>query len=179
MTAGYTADELLHDAVIAVDLSRPEVADAYGGSDRLTFQFMPEEISDSVTPNWEQIDILGRSEPFQAYSNTSAREFSFDLEFYAVGSGMSQTPSPAPRQIVKPDGSTQYEMRRDTTTLSLDQNPEINNAIDSQVLRRVRFLQSLAYPILDQSGYVTPPTTCWLIIGELIMSMPLLAKILG
>ena len=49
----------------------------------LYFQSMPQEIGDTSTPNWNDVQILGRSEPIRVYANTSARTFTFPLQFHA------------------------------------------------------------------------------------------------
>jgi len=51
--------------------------------DRLNFTFLPEEISEDASPNWDEIAVIGRSEPYQGYNSTSANEISFDLNFVA------------------------------------------------------------------------------------------------
>lgn len=43
----------------------------------------------------------------------------------------------------------------------------IENAIDAEVLSNVRFIESLAYPVLRDDGVVTEPASCWLTIGKL------------
>ena len=150
-------DEIIYDAWLAVDKSRPEVRNAYDGYDRLQFQWFPEEISDSVQPNWEAVDVLGRSEPFQNYSNTSAREFTLDLEFYATGIG-KVSPLIMAGGILSEFGVE-----------SVDENEFMSpmfDSIDLQVLQKIRFIQSLAYPIKTTAGYVSAPAECFLVIGK-------------
>ena len=51
---------------------------------KLTFQFMPEEISDSKGANYTETEIVGRSHPIQGYSSSGARTLSFTLQFYQM-----------------------------------------------------------------------------------------------
>lgn len=129
------AAELLH-AVLVVDRVRPEVWRTYQHQDRVHFRFTQEEISLSgATPNWQEVEVLGRSEPFQLYASTGAEQFNIEFWFFAQGDHPNDT---------------------------------IPQAIDREVLRNVRFLQSLKFPIYKASGMSTPPATCWLIVGNLI-----------
>ena len=58
----------------------------------LIFDYIPEEISDSKTANYNYVDIPGRSEPIIGYTNSSLREFSIHLMFMA-GIGQRSHPS--------------------------------------------------------------------------------------
>lgn len=50
---------------------------------RLFFQNMPEELAESKAANWNDTEILGRSEPIKAYSSSTARAISLTLQFAA------------------------------------------------------------------------------------------------
>lgn len=76
----------LSEAALVVDITRPEVRDTYAGfKDRVKFQWTPENINTSVAPSWEQVAVLGRSEPFWIYANTGSKTISFDFRFAAQG----------------------------------------------------------------------------------------------
>lgn len=49
---------------------------------KVTFQFMPDEISDSKSANYSDTEIIGRSHPIKGYSSSGARTLSFTLQFY-------------------------------------------------------------------------------------------------
>lgn len=134
---------LVKNAVLVVDKTRREVARAYAGHDRVEFVFWPEEITDSVSPNWESVDVLGRAEPFQIYANTGPRTISLEFTFFAQG--------------------------------SMTKGGSIPASIDLEVMRNVRFLRSLAYPLVGEDGLVRRPATCWLRLGELLTSRVILA----
>jgi hypothetical protein len=52
---------------------------------RLLFSFLPREgIRDQKSANWQQIEVLGRSEPYRSWSASSVRTIGFQLEFYAT-----------------------------------------------------------------------------------------------
>lgn len=138
---------LVKNAVLIVDKTRREVANAYAGHDRVEFTTWPEEIEDSVSPNWEQVDVLGRAEPYQIYANTGPRTISIEFMFFAQGSPTK-------------GGS-------------------IPEAVDFEVMRNVRFLRSLAYPIIGQDGLIRRPATCWLHLGSLLTSRVILADAPG
>lgn len=47
-----------------------------------TFYVVPDEVSDSVTSNYESEEIRGRSSPIKGYNSTSARVVSYTLELH-------------------------------------------------------------------------------------------------
>ena len=57
----------------------------HGGKEKefIDFYYVPEEISDSVEPTYEEFVIIGRSSPIQGYSSTGARSISLELQFFA------------------------------------------------------------------------------------------------
>jgi hypothetical protein len=52
--------------------------------DRLSFQLMPEVITDTKSANYSEIPILGRSIPFLGYANSSSRAIGLSLQFVAL-----------------------------------------------------------------------------------------------
>ena len=57
--------------------------DLGSGSEYIDFFYVPEEITDSVTPEWNPITVIGRSAPIHAYSGTGARSLALELNFFA------------------------------------------------------------------------------------------------
>ncbi len=51
--------------------------------ERVTFQLMPESITDTKSVSWSDIPIAGRSEPIKVYAGCGPRSFSFSLTFCA------------------------------------------------------------------------------------------------
>ena len=134
MPTGYTeTSQPIKNAWLAVDMSRPEAANAYQEMNQIHFTYWPEEITDSVAPNWEQVEVLGRAEPYHIYANTGARTIPVEFTFFAQGS------------------FTRFE--------------NISGAIEQEVLSKVRFLRSLAYPLLGSDGLIRRPATCRLKLG--------------
>lgn len=80
-------DAKWYQAFVVVDTaSRVEVEATYRDIDRVNFMYTMEEFGPSgEEANWEEVPIIGRSEPFQNYANTSARSWSLTFEFYAQG----------------------------------------------------------------------------------------------
>jgi hypothetical protein len=58
-------------------------------SEFLSFYWIPEEISEEVSANWEEITIIGRSAPIHSYAGTGPRTISVELQFVADGTGDS------------------------------------------------------------------------------------------
>jgi hypothetical protein len=74
-------------------IERAFILDLESGQ-RLFFQNMPEEIAESKAANWNDTDILGRSEPLKAYGGSTARAVSLTLQFAAsIDSGDGGTSS--------------------------------------------------------------------------------------
>ena len=53
------------------------------GSSYIDFFYIPGEISEEVTPDWQDIVVIGRSSPLHAYGSTGARSVSLELNFFA------------------------------------------------------------------------------------------------
>jgi hypothetical protein len=80
-------DATWYNAFVVVDTAtRTEVQATYQDIDRVNFQYTMEEFGPSgEEANWEEVPIIGRSEPFQNYANTAARSWQITFEFYAQG----------------------------------------------------------------------------------------------
>ena len=63
--------------ILALDYDEGE------GVNPLYFERMPESIEDSVSAEYDDVSILGRSSPHKAYSGTSGRSISLELQFIA------------------------------------------------------------------------------------------------
>lgn len=59
--------------------------DIPGGSPNayIDFFYIPEEIGDDVTPEYNDLVIVGRSAPIHAYGSTSARALNLEIVFFA------------------------------------------------------------------------------------------------
>jgi len=117
----------------------------WGESDTLQFGYIPEEISDSKSANYNLIDIPGRSEPIISYMNSSPRELSLHLIFMA---GV---------------GQDKHTATGDSSSITED-NPQ-------RVKQKVDWLRSLVYPDYSAAGIVRPPHRVLLSIGNLIKSV--------
>jgi hypothetical protein len=118
---------------LAVDPSTPAGA-TYGGNGKVHFTWFPDSFTTSAAPNWEGVQVLGRSEEFKIYANTGNREITVQFEFFAQGPG------------------------------------DLDGAIEREVLQKVRFLESLAYPVEQGNGLVAEPAVCWLKLGGFLRS---------
>lgn len=116
----------------------------WGESDTLQFGYIPEEISDSKSANYNLIDIPGRSEPIVSYMNSSLRELSLHLIFMA---GIGQ----------------------DKHTIGDSTNVTEDDPL--RVKQKVDWLRSLMHPDYSSAGIVRPPHRVLLSIGNLIKSV--------
>lgn len=60
------------------------------GPEYLDFFYIPGEISDEVSPDWQDITVIGRSSPIHAYGGTGARSISLELNFFAEEDAKSE-----------------------------------------------------------------------------------------
>jgi len=56
------------------------------GGNTIKFQFMPEDVSDSKSANYNETEIMARSMPLMGWSSSGARQLSFTLQFYKTAS---------------------------------------------------------------------------------------------
>lgn len=103
---------------------------------KLIFEYIPTEISDSKSASYDDVAIVGRSEPFVGYSSSESRTITFDIEF-----------------IVS-------KFQNDATSSA-------ETAYD-QLMEKVRWCRSLAYPDYHTQSFVTPPHPCLLKVGKLL-----------
>jgi len=54
-------------------------------NDRIKFDYIPGEITESIQANWEEVTIIGRSNPILTWGSTGARQVSLQLTFFADG----------------------------------------------------------------------------------------------
>lgn len=127
-------------------------------SDYLFFDYIPEEITDSKSANWNPIDIPGRSEPIMGYTSSSSRELSLHLMFVA-GVGQSTTPSSFHVANASEDGV----------------RPEPDSAVGVKV--KVDWLKSLVNPDYSNPNVVKPPHRILLSIGRLIKSICIVSTV--
>lgn len=77
--------ETLHTAFLEIDTTSPGGA-RWPGVKRLDFAFFTdEEWSDEVSANYSAHDVIGRSEAYQVYQNTTNRSIPLNLTFHAQG----------------------------------------------------------------------------------------------
>ena len=74
------------NSYLYVDKSTP-AGSQYPGEARVYFTWFPDSFNTTVTPNWEDVQVLGRSEGFKIYANTSNKEVSVQFEFFAQEAG--------------------------------------------------------------------------------------------
>jgi len=114
----------------------------------LQFGYIPEELSDSKSANWNSIEIPGRSEPILGYVNSSSREFSLHLMFLA---GVDQMKNP-----------------------SLESGEPNSNTIEDNTIavkHKVDWCRSLVYPDYTNPNLIRPPHRVLFSIGNLIKSV--------
>lgn len=126
----------------------------------LELPIYPEQVSESITPNWQSQPVLGRSAPLAAYANTDFKNVSFSMDLH-----------------------------RDLLTGSFSHTEESLNAIGGAVNRQAagtqtqsqhgpfdtrtwyvnanKMLQIACYPQYTSLGMI-PPTT-YFIFGQMIL----------
>ena len=62
---------------------------------RMNLKFTPTSFSDEAQANWSEQSAMGRSEPWQAYSDTSARRITFEIQLQAEGDPLEDVVKPA------------------------------------------------------------------------------------
>jgi len=74
-------EDLVH---LTIDKSYPKQLRDLFPFQTLTFTYIPEEFSLSgADPNWNEVEVFGRFEPYQIWSSTSAETIAFTLQFFA------------------------------------------------------------------------------------------------
>lgn len=120
----------------------------------------PEQVTESISTNWQTQSVLGRSSPLSAYAGTDLKSVNFSLDLhrdYLTGSyslskeslsqiGGSQKNQAAGHQLQSPDGPF------DTRTWYVSMN---------------KMLQMSCYPQYTDNGLI-PPTT-YFIFGQMIL----------
>lgn len=142
--------------------------------DALLFKSPSEDVSDSASPNYSDVDIIGRSSPLKAYNSTGPRTIDLTLSF-AVSLHQNDLSSNDDRIA---HSNLMYEQATGLTAgqdlyNSTSFNQTALDALDSEVGRVVRyvaFLRSLVYP--DYNGQLmNPPPKVLLSLGSFIKAI--------
>lgn len=100
--------------------------------DIIYFPCFPEDYSDSCSPNFSELNPIGRSEPFQIYQNTGAREVSVSFTMHKEMVHVGGLPI---KLIVDAVRATAYPLGTDsivpTVTLCIGNEVEITGVIRS------------------------------------------------
>ncbi len=118
------------------------------------------DITDSVSPDYADTAILGRSSTIPSFKSTGARTISFSLKFFAsVQDGEDFS-----------DRGIDYSAR-DLNNIP----PSFANRGDGarvtphkKVFDQVNFLRSFLYPRYTAGGYASPPPVAFLSLGSFI-----------
>lgn len=68
---------------------RSKIIDYDHPSEYFDFYWIPEEITEEISCEWEEVTIIGRSAPIFSYSSTGPRTINMELHFIADGTGGS------------------------------------------------------------------------------------------
>ena len=120
----------------------------------------PEQVSETITPNWAEQPVLGRSAPIAAYANTSLKTVSFSLDFhrdFLTGSFSHST------DTLKAVGGS-----LDKQAAGL-QRQDAGGPFDTRswYISINKMFQIACYPQYTQVGLI-PPTT-YFIFGQMIL----------
>lgn len=67
---------------MVVSLESAVIALERDPSQSVSFQMMPDTFRETVSANYSNISIIGRSEPIRVYKNSNGRQIAFTLNFY-------------------------------------------------------------------------------------------------
>ena len=70
-------------AYLAIDKSYPKNLRDKFKMQRMDIEFLPSEIQEGGSPQYAQIEVLGRWAPYQVFSGAQASTYSFKLDLYA------------------------------------------------------------------------------------------------
>jgi len=115
---------------------------------RIDIKYFSMERSEKVSAKYNPIQITGRSSPLHAYSSGGAVNYSFSCYFIAEGNISA------------------------TTVNSFMSHPSLDfltksGPIDDEVMKPVRWLKSLAYPMV-KDGIAYPPPSPTFIFGDFL-----------
>lgn len=149
-----------------------------GAESFVEFSELPENLSFQKSANYHQDAVLGRSEPYQTYANSSATIFTFTARLVATGSlrdrgvlmeviagalGLTGRFVSGSSQVTGAAGNL--------TTAALGANKgisaeEVVSATFQEVTRKVAWLEALLYPQYDDQGITYPPPMVNLMYGQ-------------
>ncbi len=111
-----------------------------GASLTFTFTDLEGGIEENSAPSYSDTPVLGRPESYKTYLGTSNRQVSFVFQFRAQGRPLSG-------QVTE----------------------GIYEALDSEVTKPARWLDSLKYPYVDAQNISHAPPPCILTVGQLLL----------
>ena len=128
----------------------------------------PEQVTESINANWEEQTVLGRSSPLSAYSGTSLKSVSFELNLHRDFITGSYSLTDADLQSIAIDRRTDYNTvkRNQAAGRQYDWGEGAFGGRDWYVSVN-KMLQMACYPQYTGSGAI-PPTT-YFIFGQMIL----------
>lgn len=122
----------------------------------------PDEVSESISANWTNQKVLGRSSPLAAYSDTSLKSvnFSIDLHRDFLTGSFSHTAS----TLSNIQGATEQYSQVAGNQKQSDAGPFKTR---SWYINMNKMLQMSCYPQYTQNGLI-PPTT-YFVFGQMIL----------
>lgn len=132
----------------------------------------PEQVSETITPNWQSQPVLGRSSPIAAYANTSLKSVSFSMDLHRdfLTGSFSHTAESlneiASTNDIDTGSDEAYMFRRQAAGYQL-QTPAGPFATRSWYVSINKMLQIACYPQYTSVGLI-PPTT-YFIFGQMIL----------
>lgn len=120
----------------------------------------PEQVSETITPNWQSQPVLGRSSPIAAYANTSLKNVSFSLDLHRdlLTGSFSHT-----AESLHEIGGTEQNQAAGR------QQQSASGPFDTRTwyVSMNKMLQISCYPQYTKLGLI-PPTT-YFIFGQMIL----------
>lgn len=145
-----------------------------GAESFVEFSELPENLSFTKSANYNEDPVLGRSEPYQTYANSSATRFNFTAKLVATG-------SPKDRGVFSEviagalgltgrfvSGTSQFlgiAGNLLTGSPGVDTEKVVTTTFQ-EVTRKVAWLESLLYPQYDDSGITYAPPMVNLMYGQ-------------
>lgn len=126
----------------------------------LELPIYPEQVSESITPNWQGQPVLGRSAPLAAYANTDFKNVSFSMDLHRdlLTGSFSHT-----EESLNAIGGAVNRQAAGTQT----QSPHGPFDTRTWYVNANKMLQIACYPQYTSLGMI-PPTT-YFIFGQMIL----------
>lgn len=126
----------------------------------------PQQVTESISPQWEQQKVLGRSAPLSAYANTDLKQVSFSLDLHRDFLTGSFSHSNDTLKAVRPNMSEEELLKRQAAGLQLqtEKGPFFTRSWYTSINK---MLQISCYPQYTKIGMI-PPTT-YFIFGQMIL----------